>query len=42
LIGPTSFATTRGYSAARVSGRLNRLREYDEMADGKEQMIFVS
>jgi len=37
LIGPISFATAHGYSAARVSGRLNGLREYsyDEMVDGK-------
>jgi len=37
LIGPISFATTRDYSAARVSGRLNGLREYSyaEMVDGK-------
>jgi len=38
LIRPISF----GYSATRVNVRLNGVREYDEMANGKEQMILVT
>jgi hypothetical protein len=41
-LGRYHLATSRGYSATRVSGRLNGVREYDEMANGKEQIILVS